>query len=493
MDSNDYYRNLHQPPAYGRKIMRELFESGNAQDGLPGIQQTTENLVRDMDGIHFAIVKAPTFTRTTSNNYSYTSGYYFLDDSFHVLPTSSVDVTITKGDYVFLTTGGVITGSSALNMHGMLLGIAQDDTGFTGVQNGRKVSGTDWVDQHTEKQVFINTIYSANQTGTYSYTVSGYTDKAVVNDITGSTFYLFSGYIVSGHFDFLDNNINGNDKNITNLVNFQSDYITGTQITGEKILGVSGYFNKLSGLTAYAATLYFSTITGSYITGTYITGQTIDVYNLYVATGYIRKLGADISGNGFNLTGFDRMSGSRGYFDTVVASSTIYGNTVTGGQITGTNISGGTIIATTYTGASTSAKINTATGIFTQLTGTNVKFGPTEITGTLVCNTIIPTGGFQYSGEFTADLDMTPTSYPTLYMIKTWCGTADKLCSCAGNVSGASYNYEVFHDVAHGSTTQTMTSTVLVPKNDTLKLDIIRDVSSPAGSVQVYYVPLKIM
>lgn len=391
MDSNDYYRNLHQPPAYGRKIMRELFESGNAQDGLPGIQQTTENLIRDTDGLHFAIVKAPVFTHTIGETFSHTSGYYFLDDSFHVLPASA-SVTIPNADYVFLTTGGVITGSTDLNVHGMLLGVSHTGQAFTGIQNERKVSGTAWVDQHTEKQVFINTIYSANQTGTYSYTVSGYTDKAVVNNITGSTFYLISGYIVSGHIDYLDDNIDGNDKVITNLNIIRSDFITGyTGITGVWIYGENGRFSDLSGREVKGETgsfvkmgqnlnfnnyqisnisvLYSTGISGTNISGSSFTGSTARFGGI---TG-VYFVGNGGSSSILITSGlFGYITGS--YFTGLDTASNIIIATGVFSKITGTDISGGTIVATTYTGTTNAVlKISGISG--TLISGVTGTFG----------------------------------------------------------------------------------------------------------------------
>jgi hypothetical protein len=332
MDSNDYYRNFHQYPSYGRKIMQKLFESGLEADGYPGLQQAIQNIIHDKDGCTFSIVKPPTivYDGTPADTFTNTTGYYFKADGFNILAAG--EFLLSDAHYLYLTTGGVLTGYAITGAEGMLLGYRPHETNtFVILQNSRKLTGGQYLQINTEKQHFISPVIFSDVTGnTMNY------NTGIITELTGTRMMLTSGNIEELDVERFTSSkiISGNLATISGLTKMSSLDISGSYLN----MGTKGYINEFTGSNVKVETnQYVENSTGNYmnilskgyfnqITGLDVNFTALTGTNAVFTNTTLGNLTANVDANGFSINEINMVSGL-----------TVKANLLTGVNITGQN------------------------------------------------------------------------------------------------------------------------------------------------------------
>jgi hypothetical protein len=102
MQSNKYYRNLHNNPFPERKINEELFNTGYTKDGNPGLQQAIHTMLSSLLP-QYAIVSGCEVTYDT--DFIVNSGYLLIKGDL-IEYTGQTFTPTGLGCYVYMTTGG---------------------------------------------------------------------------------------------------------------------------------------------------------------------------------------------------------------------------------------------------------------------------------------------------------------------------------------------------------------------------------------------------
>lgn len=140
---------------YGDMVHPDLFNYGDADDDYPGLEKVLEKSLGDYDrkrtfplsSFSDVVQDAGTTWKTTVSGHVYITGYYT-----YINPQS---FTLNDGNYLYYTTGNAFLESSALGVHGILIG-KRIGTAFQNLLNGIKATGTTgYLHYHGEQQYFI--------------------------------------------------------------------------------------------------------------------------------------------------------------------------------------------------------------------------------------------------------------------------------------------------------------------------------------------------
>jgi len=252
-----YYKDLYSWGSLANKdfVTPDLFNSGYQEDGSPGVQQASLNLVGDADGNNFFLLSGFSVVNDIGNDYNIGTGVSFLSGQIQYYEGEHSKPMGMIAGYIYLKHDGNIVVSADMDVNGCLIAEFDDEVP-TDLRNRRIEKDGLWVDYNSEHQYFhgqveIDKTLTMNKTGfvagdwnvTGELNVDGYTtidDEVYVSSnlhiggtgqIDGSRLHVAGDLIVSGVIGLTDastiTHLNSQITFNTNSLQFSGLSVTG--------------------------------------------------------------------------------------------------------------------------------------------------------------------------------------------------------------------------------------------------------------------------